>query len=281
MQLFDLVGAESNQDESEEEKVGKDQQESAELGRLSMVAGQYEKAIGHFKKAAEQGRVGFDNLMDLAGAYESADLLPQAFHQYEKAKKIHASGELLLALGNLYRRYGRLKDTVHAFEEAVRLEPENAYLHFRLAEILRQQGFRSASLQAIQGAISTKPEDPFYHYWEGDLLIEMKKFGEAVGALQAAIELSPGDDHLLFLLSVALWGDEKRPEAIRAIRLAGDLNSDKLGHVYALGVYLKADGHEAEAQVELRKAEKIEAYDLHGVERLFRLISLSPPLENE
>ena len=159
-----------------------------------------------------QGRI------DLAGAYEFAEMAPEALRQYEKALRVRRDQpEPLLGLSQVYKRYARYKDSLKQLEEALAIEPRNAFYQFKLAEILREIGDKEAALTAARLAVSLAPVDPFYHYWVGDLLIEMRQFDVALEALRAALELSPGDDYLYLRTASAFWGAGRQQEAVKAI----------------------------------------------------------------
>ncbi len=274
MELFDMPGADQAGDD-EPDKVGKTAEQSKEFALERMSAGDYRRAVEHFRRAIEQGADDEGTLIDFAGALESADLLPQAFYQYKKARRKVDSGELTVALSALYRRYGRLRDAVSELERAAKERPGDAYLQFRLAEALRANGFRRAALDAVQGAIAATPEDAFYHYWSADLAYELKEFGQAAKSAQAAIELSPGDDHVLALAGLALWGEGKRPEALRAVRLASDLDTDKLVYHGILERLLRAAGFQEEADLESGKAAEMDRYDADTLSRLLTPVGLA------
>ncbi|MBS1709490.1 MAG: tetratricopeptide repeat protein [Armatimonadetes bacterium] len=269
MELFDLPGTEAGADEADE-RVGQTADQSKRLAQESMGAGQYQAAVEHFKRAVAQGADDDGTRMDLAGAMEAADMLPEAFYQYRKAKKSVDSGELTVALAALYRRYGRLRDAAAELEAAAKQKPEDAYLQFKLAETLRTNGFRKAALEAVQGAIAAAPDDAFYHYWAADLAYEVGMYEQAAKSAQAAIELSPGDDHVLALAGLALWGAGKRPEALRAVRLASDLDTSKAVYHGLLERLLRLAGHTEEADLELGKAAEMDRYDNDLLDRMLR-----------
>lgn len=275
VQLFDLPGAAGEGDnEDGPAKVGRNAKESEELGSKNLAEGRYLDAIDHFKRAVQQGSQ--SGKMDLAATYEAADMLPQAYHQYLLAKREKDSGELHAGLGALYKRYGRMKESIGEMEEAVRLDPEKPFPRFKLAENLRNQGFREDALKAITGAVACQPDDPFYHYWQADLLVEMKKFDLAVPAIHAAIELSPGDDHLFQLAAIALWGSGKKAEALRAARLANDLNVDHLAHGILLASLLRESGLPEESLQEQKRLVRADEYDYDRIGRLLGCIGVVP-----
>lgn len=242
---------------------GENAAESAELAGLSLSEGDYAKAIEHFRRAVEQSE-GKDpmRVLDLGGAFEFADMEPQALRQYRTALKAKADApEPHLGIAELYRRDGRRRNAIAEIEAALQANPKNAYFQFKLAELYAELGEKSNALVAIQHAVAADPADAFYHYWMGDLLIRMKRHGEALDAFRAAIELSPGDDHLYVRAAIAFWNSGKHAEAVKSIRLAGDLDPDKLVYHGMLELLLSEMGLDEEADLEAKSAEKMDRYD--------------------
>ncbi len=256
---------------------GENAAESEELGRMSLSEGDYEAAIEHFRRAVEQrDEMNPDTLVDLAGAYDYGDFEPQALRQYQKALRVQKdSAEPLLGMSDLYKRNARWRDSIERLENAIEIEPGNAFYRIKLAETLRDMGEKNRALLAALGAIAAKPDEAFYHYWVGDLQIELGRYEEALESLRAAIELSPGDDFLYQRASVAFWRTGKQQEAIKAIRLASDLDPAK--HVYygLLEVLLRAAGMPEEADLETQRASKMDLYDKETLKRLIAEMGIS------
>jgi len=254
---------------SEASSIRVQSRQNGAKGRAALENGDYESAISHFKLAVEQS----DSkspwaLMDLGAAYATCDNVPQAFRQYQKAKRVQKSGELMIALAALYQHLGRQNDAILRLKEGVELEPDSAFPHHKLAEALRRAGYRSEALDAAQVAVACAPDQAFYHYWLGEFLLELAKFEESKDALHAAIELSPGDDNLYFLVSQAFWGQGKQQEAIRSIRLASDIDTANMLYVGLLERYLRFSGMVAEADQETRRLSKLEPYDREVLQRV-------------
>ncbi len=262
---------------SRRKSEGDSAEESDELGKQSLNDGDFEAAIKHFRKAVEQRPEGdITSKIDLAGAYEYTDQYPEALRQYEKAlREREDAAEPRAGMSDLYKRYGRFRDSIEKLEEAVRLEPANSFYHLKLAETLRDAGEPTRALAAAKGAIAAKPDDAFYHYWIGDLLIQMKRFDEALESLRAAIELSPGDDHLYLRAAVAFWGANRRPEAIKAVRLASDLDPSKNLYYGLLEMLLDEMELTEEANLETERANKMDRYDQDLLERLANEMGIS------
>lgn len=273
--LFDFPDTHAEERERLKSKEGKNAQQSEEFGEGSMRAGDYETAVKHFKRAIEQGSTTAE--IDLAAAYETGDMVPQAYRQYLKAKKAAVSPEASVGVAGMLAREGKHSEAVQELQAAVEADPSNAFLHHRLADTLRQAGFKKAAVGPGQAAIAAAADQAFYHFWLGDLFIDLGQFEEAVDALHAAVELSPGDDHVYQTSAIALWGAGKRKEAVRATRLAGDLDPDNAAHRLILEAMLAEEGEEAEPTPVPADGERSEpdAYDYDLANRILRRIGLS------
>lgn len=271
VELFGLVPPEMDEAELEAELDGlsRDGEDAILLAEQSMREGDYGKAAEHFRKAIRFGDTeAGPTHVGLAASYEMLDQTPQAYRQYLIALRAKARNpEPYLGLADISRRSGRMRQSIEQLENAIWLEPTNAFYHVKLAEALRDFGFRKKAYSAIQNAVLLTPEDPFVHYWMGDLLLSMKDFEAALAAFRAAIELSPGDDHLYAKASVAFWGAGKANEAIKSIRLASDLAPDKMVYYGLLARFLLETGQREEAKAEQVRVEAMDRYDRDQLDR--------------
>jgi tetratricopeptide (TPR) repeat protein len=272
--IADLFGSLTldRSDESGPSKLGETAEESDRLGKLSLDAGRYAEAIEHFRRAVEQCEPGdIMSRIDLAGALESTDQFPQAYRQYEKALAIQKdSSEPHIGLSDLFKRYGRYKDSIGQLQEALEKEPGNAFYNFKIAETLREAGFPKQALRYAANAVIAKPDDSFFHYWVGDLQVQLGQFDDALQSLRASVELSPGDDFLYLRCSVPFWRLNMKTEAIKAVRLASDLATEKNLYHGLLEELLRANDQEDEANLEIERASQMDRYDEDQLERIMK-----------
>lgn len=268
MQIADLFGltAQGSPDPAAigpRKSRGDTAQESGELGGLSLSEGDYEKAIDHFRRAVDQsGAEDPAFILDLGGAYEYADMEPQALRQYRAALKVRQNAaEALLGIAELYKRDGRRRQAIAELEQALAANPNHPYCNYKLAELHLELGATQQALSSIQRAIAGSPTDAYYHSWMGDLLIRMRDYSSALDAFRAAIELSPGDDYLYLRAAAAFWLGGRRPEAVKAIRLASDLDPEKDLYHGILELLLSEMGLDEESDLEAKRASKMDAYD--------------------
>lgn len=260
--VFDPSHAEVGEPKRRKAK-GDTAEESAELGSAYLSEGDFQKAIEHFQRSIEQrDATDVQGRIDLAGAYEVADMHPQAFRQYERALRTKRDEpESHIGLSQIFKLHGRFRDSLQELSSALEINPENAFYHFKLAETLREIGEYDRAIRSMQSAIVLAPTDSFYHYWIGDLMISLKRFDDALESLRAAIELSPGDDYLYLRASAAFWGAGKRQEAVKSVRLASDLDPDKDLYHGVLELLLSEMGLDEEADQEAERSAKMDDYD--------------------
>lgn len=256
--------------ESNRKKHGDTAEECDALGQMYLGENNIEEAVRHFKEAiAKRASDDITSQLNLAAALDYSDQSPQALRQYRRALQAQATAaEPHVGLSEAYKRYGRFSDAIRELDHAIEREPTNAYLRIKLAETLRDAGFPKRSIVAAQAAVMVQPDEAFNHYWLGDQLVAMGDDEDALESLRAAIELSPGDDHLFLRAAVPFWRLGRRAEAVKSVRLASDLDPEK--HLYhgLLGILLEEMDLMEEAQLESKRAEKMDRYDHEVLARL-------------
>ncbi|BAS28458.1 peptidylprolyl isomerase [Limnochorda pilosa] len=113
---------------------------------------------------------------------------------------------------------GKLDEAQGALRQAIAAEPENAYLHAVLAQVLAQQEKLDEAVAEARHAVGTFDLDPELHLLLGNLLRQAEQPDEAVAQYQKASELDPYDLQLhLTLYGIYLDMDRKdEAEAERA-----------------------------------------------------------------
>ena len=270
--IADLFGAFQTEIATDVEPLrrGHNANESDQLGRLSMEAGNYSEAIAHFKNAVDQRDPSdISSRLDLAGAYETADLFPQAYRQYERALALKPrSAEAQAGIADLKKRYGKFRESIDHLQNALDKEPGNAFLNFKLAETLRDAGSPKSAMEFAINAILAKPDNDYFHFWIAELNIELGNYDEALQSLRAAVELSPGDDYYYLRCVVPFWRLGKHTEAIKSVRLASDLDPTKSLYYGLLEELLRANEQFEEADLEVKRASEMDQYDRETIEKL-------------
>ena len=99
---------------------------------------------------------------------------------------------LRYALGDLYLDLQRWDEAIAEYEQAVRLDPENAWCHNRLGFALAWKGGRDdEAIAHTRKAIRIDPNEGWFHYCLGFALDRADRFDEAVAELEEAMRLLP------------------------------------------------------------------------------------------
>ncbi|MFP3928072.1 MAG: tetratricopeptide repeat protein [Desulfobacteraceae bacterium] len=164
------------------------------LGRVSLEAGETEKAIQSFQRAAA-----------LDPNYTSA----------------------FLGLGDALLKNKQEDEALRAYKEAARLEPSMPAPYIRLAGILAEKPDRieEAEEYALKAA-SLSPEDPYVLDALGWVKVQQGKSLEALEALTKSAESSGGDPVLLYHLGIAYYKAGNIDDAEKALKKTLSLSTD-------------------------------------------------------
>ncbi len=93
--------------------------------------------------------------------------------------------------GNYYLHSGRLQQAIHAFEQAIRLQPEVAAFHDNLGNALAAAGRLGEAVLQHRQAIALDPNQPKFYINLGSALMELGRGQEAQQAFEQALRLDP------------------------------------------------------------------------------------------
>ena len=96
-------------------------------------------------------------------------------------------------LGVAYSTLGRWRDAVAAFQQATRLQSDNAQAHYNLGVAYDNLGRLQEAVAAFQQAIRLRPKDAQAHY---NLGVTYLMLGDQESAFKEYTILKPLDPHL-------------------------------------------------------------------------------------
>jgi tetratricopeptide (TPR) repeat protein len=170
------------------------------LGGLCHWDRKYEKALAHFRVAHDLAeRLGNTQLRawslnGLGNVYDDLGRYEEAIAAYQRAIELDPEVAYLHNnLGNVYRAQGRHEEAIAAYQQAIDLDPEFAYPHNNLGNVYADLGRYEEAIAAYQRAIALDPEDAVYHYNLGIAYQHAGRYEEAIAAYQRAIDLDPGN----------------------------------------------------------------------------------------
>ena len=93
--------------------------------------------------------------------------------------------------GNVLYQLQRYAEALAAYEQAIRLDPNDATLYSNKGHAVQHLGRHEEVLAAYEQAIRLDPNDVTYHNNKGNTLYALKRYTEALAAYEQAIRLDP------------------------------------------------------------------------------------------
>jgi tetratricopeptide (TPR) repeat protein len=187
-------------------------QESADqLTRFSFVTEVKDQATGKYALVIRKDTY-FDKVIT---DYPTPDRPSQLDQHLEQLRKVFVGLNDYSALISLAYAQGELKQyegTLAAFEQAIRLRPNLAFLYIGKGGALDELKRYEEALAALEQAIHLDPTDARAFIGKGYVLDELKRYEEALAAFEQAIRLDPN-------LTVAYNGEE---ESLRMLGRKGE-----------------------------------------------------------
>lgn len=156
---------------------------------------------------------------------------------------------------------GQIEDAIAEFEEAIRLDPDNALAHFNLGVAYQYQGKLDQAVAEYQEAISIDPDYAEAHNNLGIAYDDQGKPDEAIAEYQEAIRINPDYALAHYNLALAYYAQGKPDEAIAAYKEVIRVDPDSADAHYNLGITYYDQGKLDEAIAAWQEAIRIEPED--------------------
>ena len=178
----------------------------AERALRSIVTARPESAVAHWWL----GRV-----------YENLNRIADARKEYETVVPFALTGQATLyaAIGRLSHTEGDFARAKEAFEQRLRLTPNDPVAHKDLAWILIEQDSTEAAFKELTAVVALEPRDAEAHAAIGRLHFDAGRHAEAIGALRRALDLQPTLHDVRYALALALKRTGREDEAAREMEL--------------------------------------------------------------
>jgi tetratricopeptide (TPR) repeat protein len=153
----------------------------------------------------------------LGRIYENLNRIGDARREYEKVVPVALTGRATLyaAIGRLAHFEGNFARATEAFDERLRLTPDDPVAHKDLAWIHLDHDRADAALDALRRVIAIDPRDFEAHAGIGRIHLEAGRHAEAIVALRRALELRPTLHESRYALAMALKQSGREDEAAK------------------------------------------------------------------
>jgi tetratricopeptide (TPR) repeat protein len=157
----------------------------------------------------------------LGRVYENLNRIADARQEYERVVVVALTGRATLyaAIGRLAHAEGNFARAVEAFEQRLRLTPNDPVAHKDLAWIHLDQDRTEAALEELGVVIAINPRDFEAHAAIGRIRLDAGRHAEAILALRRALDLMPTLHEARYALALALKQAGREGEAAREMEL--------------------------------------------------------------
>ena len=166
-------------------------------------------------------------------------------------------------LGRTKYNENRFEEAVNAFQQTLRLSPENIKAEDNLGLSYDGLGRRQDGEQAYRNAIRWQSEllqqDPGPYLDLGILLVEQNRPQDAIPYLQQAVQISPQDPKAHERLGKAYERLDRLPEAQVELEKAVEASPNDGALHYVLGQIYRRQGMKVKAQAEFEKSTVLKA----------------------
>src|SRR5438034_3108348 len=122
------------------------------------------------------------------------------------------------AAAQLHVQAGRFKEAIPLLQDAIKRDPNSAFLWTQLAQWMVRADQPAEALAAAQKAVQLAPDDPGPHLTLAELLRAQKNFREAEAELEKVIELNPMNEDA-YLTLARYQVEQKAYDRARAVLL--------------------------------------------------------------
>src|ERR1700741_5316363 len=240
------------------QKVLANAEKYVQQGKLQNAISEYEKVlkndpkdltvtntIGDLYSRIGESDKATDCFKTVGDAYASQGFTVKAIAMYKKISKLKPSLESLLKLAELYTQQGlfndaraqylqvaeeflkggELENAVRIFQKILEMDPENAPMRVRLAEVYVRLGKKTEAWQIFSAAAET--------------LRGKGQLGPAEEILQRMITLDPGNGYALLLRGRNAFDAGDMAAAVECLEKVADLDSHPDGLRTLLQAYLQ------------------------------------------
>jgi tetratricopeptide (TPR) repeat protein len=157
----------------------------------------------------------------LGRVYENLNRIADARKEYETVVPVALTGRasIYASIGRLYYSEGNFPRATEAFEQRLRLTPNDPLAHKHLAWMYLEQDRTENALAELGATVAIDPRDAEAHAGIGRIHLEAGRHAEAIVALRRAIELMPTLHEARNALAMALKQTGRDAEAAREMEL--------------------------------------------------------------
>ena len=189
------------------------------LGEAFSLLEHYDEAIAAyrtviaFKPKAELQAEAYGSI---GAAYNSLNQYAKAIPEIKESLRLKSEPYMMRELGSSYLGLKDYPNALATYQEAVRLEPNNADGHYSLAITYARVSQYEKSIVEYMEVVRLEPKNGRGYVGLGNLNFELKKYPDAGRAYANALQINPENTEALFGIGRAYLAVGRKPDAMRA-----------------------------------------------------------------
>jgi len=160
----------------------------------------------------------------------------------------------LLEEGNTAMKAGNYMQALNAYKEVMRIQPENATVHFLASEVYKKQGEMDSCEDSLKLALHYDPHQYKACFSLGNIFLSRKEYENAGLMYSKALEGVKDNARLYCNLGISLYKQDRNDEAEECFRKSLELNQENVAVLNNLAIILFYNNRVQEAQELVRRA---------------------------
>ncbi len=192
-----------------------------DLGRILLTGGEPDEAIGQFRSAIEKGADEALCTALIGKAHLAVGRTAEARAAFERSLALRPNGDAYGGLATIQYLAGRKGEAIQNFRQALKYAPEDADLHYNLANLLAQTDRYEEAEAQYRESLRLDPSSASTHSNLGVLLLNRLAVAEAEQHLRMAVRLDaalPGPHLHLGRIAAARYAFDEAIQHYRAYR---------------------------------------------------------------
>jgi len=190
--------------------------------------------------------------------YSNSGKYREALDAFNQALRIKPDdAEAHYNLGVVYWKSGMHKEAIESFKQTIRIRPNYAEAHKDLGIAYGKLVMYKEAIESLKQAIRIKPNDAEAHYNLGVTYFHLVMYKEAIESFTQAIRIKPDYAEAHHNLGTAYVTSGKYREALEVFKQALRINPDDAEAHYNLGIAYGTSGKNREAVEAFKQALRI------------------------
>ena len=166
------------------------------MGQVAASDGNWQRAVEAFRQAIRKDPrlpgVHLNLAVQLLLHSPDPQAWKEALENLNAEQKLSpADSDVYFEMGEAYRKHGQIQEAMASFREALRLRPGMVEARLGLAKALREQGMKEEAVNVLEPARETDPDNAAVHFLLAQLYHDLGRASEAEAEVAAFKRLQP------------------------------------------------------------------------------------------